>query len=383
MRSTSWSAALHLVVAFLALNGGCLVIHDTAELDVPATEGEGETAGEGEGEGEGEAVVGEGEGEGEAVVGEGEGEAVVGEGEGEGEAVVGEGEGEGEFVNGTIDAAVVVGHTLPTGLNCFQSVAVTVTMRNTGDTVWNEAGNYHLGAVDDTDPFFSNGNRLYLDRNVYPGEDYTFSLLLRAGGASTSLTDWRMVHDGVQWFGETAVSEVDVSCDASGSFYPCVIDGRFDMPAHEQRIAARNASLLRTGHVVTGDDNVDNAVLGGGSPDGGIWLSGQYHFEVGADGQVTSASWITVFSNEHFPVTGGIYQNGEIHMGSPVGVDISGAIANGVVSGQVAEAGMSVTMGDGVWNGLSSNDRSNLDGIWFGNSVEYVHGVMSGSWSAR
>jgi len=175
-----------------------------------------------------------------------------------------------------------------------------------------------------------------------------------------------------------------VACNSMSVFYPCVIDGQFGMPAHEQRIASRNASLLRTGHTITGNDQVDNAVLGGGSPDGGIWLSGQYHLEIDANGQIiASVSWITVFSPVHNSVTGGVYPNGEIHMGSPAGLDISGLISNGMISGYVAEAGMSIARNGTVWNSLSATDQNNLRGIWHGNDLEYVHGVMSGTWAAR
>lgn len=70
-------------------------------------------------------------------------------------------------------------------------------------------------------------------------------------------------------------------------------------------------------------------------------------------------------------------------MGSPAGLDISGLISGGTISGHVAEAGMSVTRGDSIWNSMSAIDRNNLRGIWFGDRVEYVHGVMSGTWVAR
>lgn len=283
---------------------------------------------------------------------------------------------------GTIDDAVVVAHSLPTQLACSQHTNVSVTVRNIGDSIWTDAGGYRLGAVDDTDPLFVAGNRVYLapGESVAPGQEHTFSLELAAGIAGSFTTDWRMVHDGVQWFGGIAAQDVKVSCDVTSAVYPCIIDGQFSMPEHDQRIASRNAALLKTGHVITGDDAVDNATLGGGSPDGGIWLSGQFHFEIDAGGQaIAASSWIAVFSPEHNPVTGGVYPNGEIHMGSPAGLDISGLISGGVVTGFVAEAGNYVTTGDTVWNALSSVDRGNLRGIRSGNDLEFVHGLMSGT----
>jgi hypothetical protein len=282
------------------------------------------------------------------------------------------------------DHAVMVSQSIPANLDCNQSTMITVTVRNMGDTTWTADNDYRLGAVDDADPFFRNGNRVYLGAAdaIQPGQQHTFTIAIAAASAGTFTTDWRMVRDGVHWFGDVASRQVDVACTTNSTFYPCVIDGQFNMPEHDQRIAARNASLIRTGNVITGDDAIDNAVLGGGSPDGGIWLSGQFHFEVDASGQIVSgASWITVFSAEHFGVTGGIYSNGEIHMGSPVGVNIAGSVSTGTVTGAVAEAGMSVSPGDAVWNALSSTDQGNLRGIQQGNGIEYVHGLMSGTWN--
>lgn len=283
------------------------------------------------------------------------------------------------------DHAALVAHTLPSALNCNEGTTVTITVLNTGDTTWTASNDYRLGAVDDTDPFFTNGNRIHLGLadSVAPGQEHTFEVALRSGGAGTFTTDWRMVRDGVQWFGDIAARDTAVACDGTSAFYPCTIDGQFNMPEHDQRIASRNASLLRGGHTITGNDDIDNATLGGGPPDGGIWLMGQFHFEVDASGQIQSASWISVFGVEHHPVTGGVTVNGEIHMGSPAGLDISGLITNGTVTGFVAEAGMSITRDDSVWNSLSVTDRDNIRGIWHGNDIEYVHGVMSGAWVAQ
>jgi hypothetical protein len=169
--------------------------------------------------------------------------------------------------------------------------------------------------------------------------------------------------------------ESDQAAPTATHFFPCVIDGSFTMPEHEARIAARNTSLVNRGHVVTRDDAVDNAVLGGGSPDGGIWLSGRFHFEIDAQGQKTDASWITVFSDEHFPVTGGVTGTGEIRMGSPAGVTITGQIIGTTITGKVSEAGMIAAVGSlaGLDGNLVSRDGNDY--------LEYVHGVMTGTFT--
>ena len=50
--------------------------------------------------------------------------------------------------------------------------------------------------------------------------------------------------------------------------------GNYGPPSHEERIRLRNLSLQGRGVAVTGNDDIDNANAGGGSPDGGIWMGG-------------------------------------------------------------------------------------------------------------
>jgi len=118
--------------------------------------------------------------------------------------------------------------------------------------------------------------------------------------------------------------------------FPCVLEGSIDMPDHEERIKARNIELIANGHGISGDEARDNAIGGGGAPDGGMWLSGTFHFEIDANGQqIPEKSWVTLFSAEHFPVTGGIFPDGTINMGSIGGVTIKGSVASGKPVGRV------------------------------------------------
>lgn len=158
--------------------------------------------------------------------------------------------------------------------------------------------------------------------------------------------------------------------------FPCIIEGNFDMPSHEARIAARNTSLLNHGHNITGEDAVDNEVLGGGAPDGGIWLAGSYHFEIDSVGQkIDGKSWIKVFSDERYPVTGGVTGSGEIWMGSPAaGATITGKIVGSAIEGKVSETGMIAEIDSDMQPNLDGN-RVTRDGK---ECLEYVHGVMSG-----
>jgi Ig-like domain-containing protein len=101
------------------------------------------------------------------------------------------------------DGAQVASVNLPTSLSCGATYAASVTMANTGTTTWTSAGEYKLGTVGDQDPFFA-ATRIYLPdgASVPPGGNHTFTMTLTApASAGTFVTDWRMVHDPVGWFG--------------------------------------------------------------------------------------------------------------------------------------------------------------------------------------
>lgn len=135
-------------------------------------------------------------------------------GSGASDTTGGEGGSSGEPV--LDDDAVVVAAVLPQALACGAPFAATVTMRNTGSSTWTHP-DFKLGIVDDSDPLFTGGDtRVWLDEGarVAPGEEHSFAFDLSAPllpGAYIS--DWQMVHEGVQWFGATARSEVVVTCD--------------------------------------------------------------------------------------------------------------------------------------------------------------------------
>lgn len=118
--------------------------------------------------------------------------------------------------DGLVDDAAVVSAELPPALACGQSVMAAITMRNTGTSTWTR-DTHKLGIVDDSDPLFPGPDtRVWLPEGttVAPNGEHTFAFSLTAplapGGA---LTDWQMVHEGVQWFGAIAAQDVAVTCD--------------------------------------------------------------------------------------------------------------------------------------------------------------------------
>lgn len=132
-----------------------------------------------------------------------------------------ESEGSGDTVAAGDDAAVVA-VDIPSSMLCGATAAASVTLRNTGDTVWAREGDVgvKLGAVDDDDPLHPAGTRIYLPEGteVAPGESYTFDLALKAPlAAGVYRSDWQMVREHVHWFGEIAAREVTVTCPRPGA----------------------------------------------------------------------------------------------------------------------------------------------------------------------
>lgn len=103
-----------------------------------------------------------------------------------------------------------VSHDIPSTMEVGQYYTVHVTMRNRG-VLWTEARQIRLGAVGDSDPFTAT-TRQTITGEVGPNGTYTFTFTLRPlvnPGAYT--TDWRMLRDGVTWFGATASQTVEVT----------------------------------------------------------------------------------------------------------------------------------------------------------------------------
>ncbi|MCF6228875.1 MAG: hypothetical protein L3J82_09505, partial [Planctomycetes bacterium] len=103
--------------------------------------------------------------------------------------------------------AQMVSFTAPAVMNVGQQYTVEVTVKNMGSTTWKSIGNkpWRLGSEGPKDNKTWGISRANLPQGieVRPKETYTFSITLtapsKAGGYNMQ---WRMVQDGVQWFGE-------------------------------------------------------------------------------------------------------------------------------------------------------------------------------------
>lgn len=144
-----------------------------------------------------------------------------------------------------------------------------------------------------------------------------------------------------------------LSCEGS---YTATID----MPDHDARIASRNTSLVNAGHALTNADGTPrsedelNAILGGGTPDGGIYLSGYANWttgaQVGTQCPITSGE-VNIFGYS-FTLNGGMNNPGlnpEFGFGYEGG-PVVGTMTGNTFAGKVIEGGNPHV--HGVLNGI-------------------------------
>lgn len=134
--------------------------------------------------------------------------------------------------------------------------------------------------------------------------------------------------------GTSAPAPVAQSCE--GTYVASV-----DMPPTQaERLAARNQALTIAGFPITGNDSIDNHALGGGDPDGGIYLSGSIAWTtgplVGTQCPITGGS-ANIFGHP-FALSGGINNAPEFGFGYEGG-PVTGSVVNGKITGKLMEGG--------------------------------------------
>jgi uncharacterized membrane protein len=90
-----------------------------------------------------------------------------------------------------------------------QNYSVSVTMTNTGNTTWNAPEKYRLGSKNPQDNTNWGFTRVSLPAatTVAPGQSYTFNFTVKAPATPNIYAfQWRMVRDGVAWFGDVTPS---------------------------------------------------------------------------------------------------------------------------------------------------------------------------------
>lgn len=100
-------------------------------------------------------------------------------------------------------AALYLSHTAPSTMIPGQSYSVSVTMLNTGTTVWSEGNQYRLGSRAPTDNFHWGTNRVTFPGDVQPGSSVAISFIVDAPSLAGGYNfQWQMIAENSEWFGE-------------------------------------------------------------------------------------------------------------------------------------------------------------------------------------
>lgn len=101
-------------------------------------------------------------------------------------------------------AAEFSGQSFPPALSAGYTYPVTITMTNTGSETWAAGSVYRLGSQNPQDNTVWGMGRVVVPTSVPTNASVTFAFEIKAPAtAGTYNFQWRMVKDGVAWFGDT------------------------------------------------------------------------------------------------------------------------------------------------------------------------------------
>jgi hypothetical protein len=108
--------------------------------------------------------------------------------------------------------ASVVSMNYPGSVVVGSSFSATVTMRNNGGTHWVTSNGYALGSQNPQDNTRWGMGRVGFAGTISPGQNCAFTFNCSAPTTAGSYAfDWKMVQDGVEWFGATAGGGINVT----------------------------------------------------------------------------------------------------------------------------------------------------------------------------
>lgn len=100
-----------------------------------------------------------------------------------------------------------VSQVVPTTMIAGQKYNSTVTMTNNGTSTWSANSTYKLGTQNPQDnTTWTGGNRVTLPISVAPGQQYSFNIPITAPAAGTYNFQWKMIQDGVGFFGAASTN---------------------------------------------------------------------------------------------------------------------------------------------------------------------------------
>jgi len=99
--------------------------------------------------------------------------------------------------------------SVPHRMDAGARANVSVTFRNTGLTTWSAANGYRVGSQNPHDGLTWGTSRAEIPSSVAPGETVTVTFQIRAPArAGEYAFQWRLLQEGVTWFGEPTTSEI-------------------------------------------------------------------------------------------------------------------------------------------------------------------------------
>ncbi|MDB5962293.1 MAG: hypothetical protein JWP59_3587 [Massilia sp.] len=99
--------------------------------------------------------------------------------------------------------------SVPTTMTAGTAYTVTVSMYNNGTTTWSSNALHALGSYNPMDNSTWGGGRVGMAGDVAPGQTATFTFQVTAPSTPGNYNfQWRMVQDGVEWFGAMSTNLV-------------------------------------------------------------------------------------------------------------------------------------------------------------------------------
>lgn len=101
------------------------------------------------------------------------------------------------------DCAQYISQNIPAAAGTGQSFSVSITMKNVGTTTWTAGDQYKLGSQNPENNSTWGLNRVNVPSTVSPGQEVTFNFNPIAPSSPGNYDfQWRMLREGVQWFGD-------------------------------------------------------------------------------------------------------------------------------------------------------------------------------------
>jgi RHS repeat-associated protein len=120
------------------------------------------------------------------------------------------------------NGAQFISQSAPQTMIAGQTYAVSITMKNTGSDSWTTTSHYNLSSQNAQDNTTWGLGRVALPSAVASGSQVTFNFTVTAPATSGTYNfQWRMVQDGVEWFGDlTPNAAVPVNGQSGGNPNP-------------------------------------------------------------------------------------------------------------------------------------------------------------------